>query len=272
MIHPTAIIDPEAYIDQGVEIGPYCILEKDVKIQEGCKLAAHVVLRSGTRLGKCVSVDSFAVIGGLPQSLGMDPKVISYVEVGDHTILREGVTIHRATQAGSATTIGTHCFMMNQAHIGHDSQVGNHCILGAQMLAAGHVMIQDYVNISGAVGIHQFIVVGEGAILGGHASISKNVPPFVVAANRNYTYGINSIGLKRRGLTSKVLINLKECYHFMYEKPAGSFRERAQEGLKEGIAKHPQSEQFLTFFTKEYRHKGIIAPESTTPEDTFTKR
>lgn len=246
MIHQTAIVDPGANLGPDVEVGPFSIIEKGVTIGAGSKIAAHVVVRAGTVLEEEVQVDSFTVIGGLPQDLSFDPLVLSGVRIGRRTVVREHVTIHRSTCAGGFTQIGEHCMLMAASHVGHDSTVADRVILANNVMLAGHVHVGSFTFLGGGAGVHQHCRIGEGAMISGLSRISRDVPPFCLAAERNRLSGLNLIGLRRRKFTPEAIREIKEGFHSVYDGP-GNRKKRAEERLAHGVL-HPPTQCFLEFF------------------------
>ena len=201
MIHETAVVSEDAVVGEGVEIGPYAIVEEDVEIGAGSKIAAHAILRSGARIGASVTIESFAVIAGLPQDLSFDPSTKTYVRIGDRTTVREGSTINRATKEGEATREGEDCFLMAVTHLGHDCKIGNRVIIGNNSLLGGFVSVDDFAFLGGNSGIHQFCRIGKGVMFGGDSTATQDVPPFTMIAGRNELFGLNVVGLRRRGVS-----------------------------------------------------------------------
>lgn len=251
-IDPTAIVSPDSDVGEGVSIGPYTIVEADVVLGDSCILEAHVVVRAGTILGNGVRMDSFAVVGGNPQDLGFDPRIESGVKIGEGVEIREGVTIHRSSQENGYTEIGNRCFLMSNSHVGHDCMVGVGCILANGALLAGHVHLGEDVFVGGGAGIHQFLRIGLGAMIGGNASISRDVPPQVVVAERNQVCGLNLVGLRRRKVSTGGIADLKRCYSAVYgelKSPA----KLAAAAAKEGHGHTDEGRTFLEFFQKSDR-------------------
>ncbi len=257
MIHPTAIVDPGAKLGAGVEIGPYAVVEAGVELGAGTRLANHAVVRRGSVLGEGVRVDSFAVVGGEPQDLHFDAKTDSGVRIGAHTVLREGVTVHRATKPGQVTTVGEHCLLMAQSHVAHDCAVGNRVVIANGALVAGHVRVGDFTFISGNVVIHQFVRVGEGVMTSGGSRISMDVAPYTLAAERNALAGLNLVGLKRRGFGLDVVSELKRLFHFVLTQ-SGNPKKLAAEALAAGWATSEPGLKFLAFFEEDSRRKGYL--------------
>lgn len=254
----TTIIHPKASVHPSVELGPFCYIEEGVSIGPGCRLASHVVIRKGTHLESDVQVDSFAVLGGLPQDLSFEKGLNSFVYIGARTCIREGVTIHRSTVENGATRIGKDCYLMAQSHVGHDCILKNQVILVNNALLAGHVRVDDKVTVGGNTSIHQFIRVGEGAMLGGFSGFTKDIPPFCLVAERNRLAGLNLVGLKRSGVEDQALKELKDCYSLVFSKTGASLVEKAQMLLSSGHYTTREAHIFLSFF--QASKKGILSP------------
>lgn len=246
-IHPSAVVSSEAKIGEGVEIGPFAIVEADVEIGAGSKLDAHAVLKDGARIGKSVTVGNFAVVAGLPQDLSFDPNLRTFAAIGDHSTLREGVTINRATQEGGSTVVGEHCFVMAEAHVGHDSVVGNHVVVGNASLLGGYVSVGDNAFLGGCSGIHQFCRVGESVMFGGQSTATMDVAPFTIFAERNALFGLNLIGLRRRGFSRETITELQSCYRKVF-LGTGNMRTLAADLRAEGEELSPDAIRFLDFF------------------------
>jgi UDP-N-acetylglucosamine acyltransferase len=215
-IHPTAVVDPQAEIASGVSIGPFCVIEPGVVIDTGCRLAGHVVVKRGTRLGKNNVVCEGAVLGGRPQHLHAGERV-GKLQVGEGNTIRENATIHCGLKEGDVTVVGDGNFIMVNAHIAHDCQVGNHTIIVNNAMIAGHVVIEDRAYISGAVGVHQFCRIGKLAMVSAHAHLPRDVPPFVtVDGVSSHVVGLNLVGLRRNGYTDEAILQLKSAYRIIY--------------------------------------------------------
>lgn len=258
MIHSTAIVDDKAQIADDCVIGAYCIIEKNVTLGHRVVLEPHVILKSGTVIEEGVHVHSHAVIGDDPQIVNQDFSFNSGVTIGARTIIREGVTIHRASQANKQTVIGSDCLLMAFSHVGHDTQVGNHCILVNQVLLAGCVTVQDYAFLSGGSMIHQFVHIGESAFVSGNAEITMHVPPFVTILGRNQISNLNVVGLKRRGFSTQEVADIKQLYRILYNGDALSFKKRAEVLLNEGAAETDKGRQFLEFFIEPKADRGFV--------------
>jgi UDP-N-acetylglucosamine acyltransferase len=249
MIHPTAQVHPSAQLAADVEIGAFAIVEADTVLGPGCRLAAHAVVRSGGALGSAVLVDSFAVVGGLPQ---MRSPVANpgRVVVGDRCVLREGVTIHRPTKAEGVTRLGNDCYLMANSHVAHDSNVGDFVTLANNAMLAGHVTVGAHSFVGGGAGIHQFVRVGPIAMIAGNAAISYDVPPFAIAADRNDVCGLNLVGLRRQGMDAATVADLKRCFRAAYFQ-GGDPRRLAAAALAAGTCGLTDAgRQFLGFFAE----------------------
>jgi UDP-N-acetylglucosamine acyltransferase len=211
-IHETAIVDPESELGSNVTVGAYCIIEAGVTVGDGSSIDSHTVIKRFTRVGKGVRIGHFSVVGGDPQHLSFDPNIESCAVLEDGARLGEGVTVHRSTCDEGRTVIGRDCFLMGYSHVAHDCQVGDRTILANGALLGGHVILGVDVFVGGGAGLHQFTRVGDGAMIGGLAEISADVPPQVTVMGRNRACGLNLIGLKRRGVTGDERSELKQCY------------------------------------------------------------
>jgi UDP-N-acetylglucosamine acyltransferase len=214
-IHPTAIVSADATIGSNVCIGPYSIIEGDVRIGNDCDIRAHVVVKRFTSLGESNSIHEGAILGGEPQDVSYrDCK--SYLHIGSNNRVREGVTIHRGTEPDSVTTVGSGCFIMANAHVAHNCRVGDNVIIANNVALAGHVSIGDRAFISGGVVVHQFCRIGRLAMIGGNSKIVQDCLPFVVTDGvPGRASGLNAVGLRRAGLETSVIRNLRNAYRLL---------------------------------------------------------
>jgi UDP-N-acetylglucosamine acyltransferase len=218
-IHPTAIVHPEAKLDDSVEIGAFCIVERSVQMGPGCVLRSHSIVRRHTTLGENNYIDSFCVLGGVPQDLKFSPDTVSYLRVGNNNVFREHVTLNRATTPEGATTIGDGGYWMAASHAGHDAKAGNRVILANGAMLAGHSAIEDNVILSGGAKVHQFTWVGERAIVQGNGGVAQHLPPFCLSADINRLVGLNSVGLSRAPeITPEDRTQVKEAFHIAYRR------------------------------------------------------
>ena len=226
-IHPTAIIDTGAVIEDNVDIGPYAVIENDVIIGCGSVIQAGAYIASGCRFGEEVKVFPSAVVGSIPQDLKFGGEKTT-VEIGDRTIIREFATINRGTSARGKTVVGTDCLLMSYSHVAHDCIVGNNCILANSATLAGHIPVEDWVIIGGLVPVHQFVKIGCHVMVGGGWRVPKDVPPYTIAAGDPLKpVDINKIGLSRRGFSDKTLTQLKKAYKILF---------RSKKNLKDSLA------------------------------------
>lgn len=215
-IHPTAVVDPSAELAPDVIVGPYCVIGKDVIIGPGTTLESHVVIEPGTRIGAHCQIRQGAVLGGPPQDYKFRGER-SFLIIGDRNVIREFVTIHRATGEGEATRIGNDNMIMAYCHIGHNSWLGNGIIMANQVGISGHCLIEDRVVFGGIVGLHQFVRVGKLAMIGGMSKVVTDVPPFMMVDGRpTELVGLNVLGLRRAGIPPRVRAGLKQAFRLLY--------------------------------------------------------
>jgi UDP-N-acetylglucosamine acyltransferase len=249
-IHPTAIVDPGAELDDSVNVGPYVIIEKGVKIGRGSEIKPHSVLTGPTTIGSGNVIGPFATVGAPPQDLkykGEDTELI----IGDNNQIREYVSIHRGTVTGNGiTTIGSRNLLMGYVHIAHDCIVGNSAVLANAATLAGHVQVEDYAIIGGLVAIHQFSRIGAFSYIGGLSGISKDVPPFIIVSGTRKEMrvsGINKVGLRRRGLDSDTLKKLDRAYKIIFMTPDLLLKDALEQAAAELVGCEPV-DQLINFF------------------------
>ena len=216
MLHPTAIIHPDAQLGANVTVGPYAVIEGAARIGDGCVIQGHAVIGAHVVMGRDNLIGYGAIIGGDPQDFAFQPTVKSEVRIGNGNRIREYCTIHRGTTEDSATVVGDGCFLMGGAHLAHNCQLGDHIVIANNVLLAGHVAIGDRVFIGGGSGFHQFVRVGRLAICQGGSSFSKDVPPFTTGSDLNGIAGLNTIGLRRAGFTSDQRAEIKAAFTLLY--------------------------------------------------------
>lgn len=217
-IHPTAIVHPKAELAEDVSIGPYSVIGEHVRIGPGTRLVAHVWVDGWTEIGERCQIYPYASIGSPPQHLHYKDEPTRVI-IGNENILREYVTVNRATVAGGGVTrIGHHNFLMAYCHVAHDCTLGNHLIMANAATLAGHITIGDHAIIGGLTGIHQFVRIGAYVMIGGCSGVSQDVPPFMRAAGgyRTRLYGLNSVGLRRQGFSSERIAALKQAYELLF--------------------------------------------------------
>jgi UDP-N-acetylglucosamine acyltransferase len=266
VIHPTAIIDPTAKIAADVSIGPWTVIGADVEIGAGCKISSHVVINGPTIMGKNNHVFQFSSIGELPQDLKFKGES-TRLEIGDGNIFRESVTVNRGTGVGGGLTrIGNHNLFMAYVHIAHDCIVGNHNIFANNASLSGHVTIADHVTMAGFTAVHQFVKLGSHSFLSGGCMVGKDVLPFLlVSGNPGEPYGLNVVGLQRRGFSSATLTALRRAYRSIFRK--GLKTEDAIAELQTMVAEHAEVQMLIDALQSSER--GIareMRREATTEE------
>ncbi len=216
MIHPTAIVDKTAELDADVDIGPYCVIGPRVKIGKRTKLIAHVSIQELTEIGESCSIYPFAAIGGPPQDITYKGEDTTCV-IGSNNTIREYATVNRGSKSSGSTIVGSANFIMAYAHVAHDCRVGSHVIMANCATLAGHVHVDDYAILSGLSAAHQFCRIGKYAFISGLTGVPKDVPPYMMAAgNRARLYGLNSVGLERRGIPKAEIVKLKRAYRILF--------------------------------------------------------
>lgn len=216
MIHPTAIVSPQAELAADVEVGPWCVVGPEVVLGAGCRLHSHVVIEGPASFGVGNEFFPFAVVGGKTQDLKYAGEP-TRLEVGDHNVFRENCTVHRGTTPEIPTRIGAHNLFLAYSHVAHDCQLGNHIILSNNGTLGGHVLVEDYAIVSGLSAVHQFCRIGEHSITGGCSKIIQDIPPFmIVDGNPASTRGLNKVGLERRGFSSDDLRALRSAYKRLF--------------------------------------------------------
>ena len=216
-IHPTAIVTSGAQVPDSCSVGPYCTIGPHVALGEGCRLVSHVVLDGHTTLGARVTVYPFASLGCWPQDLKYAGEP-TRLEVGDDTVVRESVTISRGTAGGGGvTTVGAGCLIMTLTHIGHDSHIGDGCILANGATLAGHVVVEDYATVGAMCPVHQYCRIGRYSYIGGGTTITQDVLPYSLTSieRNNHAYGLNKVGLERRGFTVEQIQGLRKAYRLL---------------------------------------------------------
>jgi UDP-N-acetylglucosamine acyltransferase len=245
-IHPTAIIASGAELADDVQIEPYAIVGPSVRIGSGTRVGAHSVIAGRTTIGCENQIFHHASVGAVPQDLkyrGEDSELI----IGDHNQIREFATLHIGTSGGGMVTrVGDHNLLMNYSHIAHDSRLGSYNIIANGAQLAGHVVVEDHVVVGALVGIHQFVKVGESAILGAGAMVSQDVPPYCNATgDRARLHGLNLVGLKRRDFSPEAVRNIKRAYRIVFHsglKLADAIAQARQE-----MPASPEVQKFLVF-------------------------
>jgi len=244
-IHPTAIVASSAELGDNNQIGPFTIIEEGVCLGDENVIAAHAVLKFGTRMGHRNRVHENAVIGGVPQHLMFnDTSVVTYTEIGNDNVFREGTSVNRAYAEGKSTVVGDGNYLMTLAHFGHDCVIGNHNVFAPACGLGGHVTLGDRSFISGGVMVHQFCHIGSYAMLGGNSKITQDVLPFMITdGNPALVRGLNLVGLKRAGFVLDDIRALKQGYRLLFRRESS-----LEANLAEMLAlQHPLVTQLCEF-------------------------
>jgi UDP-N-acetylglucosamine acyltransferase len=215
-IHPTAIVDPDAQIGVDVEIGPFSVIGPQAVIGQKTIVQSHVVIEGQVTIGSGNFIGHGAIIGAPPQDLSFLPERKTMVEIGNDNVIREYCTIHRGSPEGSVTKIGNKNFLMAGAHVGHNCLIGNNVVIANNCLLAGHVSVDYEAFLGGGSTFHQHMHVGRLVMVQGSSAFGKDLPPFVIAAERNSVFGINVIGLKRAGFSAQDRDEIKTAFKLLY--------------------------------------------------------
>lgn len=215
--HATAVIDVDASVHDSASIGPYAVIGPGVEIASGCRIGPHVFIERDTRLAEDCRVGSGAVLGTDPQDLKYVGER-TWLEIGPRTRIRELATLNRGTAATGKTIVGADCLIMAYAHVAHDCRLGDHVVLANAVQLAGHVHIGEWAVIGGVCGIHQFVRIGRHSMVGGASRVLQDVAPFTLAAGNPCTaYGLNRVGLRRRGFSEETLRELRDAFRRIFQ-------------------------------------------------------
>lgn len=240
-IHKTAIVSKKAKIGKDVFIGPFCIINDGAIVKDGTKLLSHVIVDGDTEIGENCVIYSFSSIGLPPQDLKYKGEKTG-VRIGDNNIIREYVTIHRASVGGDGLTrIGDSNFIMAYVHIAHDCKIGNSVIMANAATLAGHVVVEDFAVIGGLVAVHQFTRIGAYSMVGGFSGVGQDIPPYTMASGpRAKLYGLNTIGLKRHGFSDSSITNLKKAYKILFRE-----KRTLKDAIKKIKTEMPQTDEII---------------------------
>lgn len=254
-IHDTAIVAPSANIADGCHIGPFCTVGGGVSLAEGVRLDSHVVVDGRTTIGKGTHVFPFVSIGLAPQDLKYGGEDTA-VEIGERNQIREFVTVHRGTAGGGGLTkIGDENLFMAQAHVAHDCKLGDNIIMANAATLAGHVEIADRANVGAYSGVHQFCRVGVEAFIGGYSVVVKDAPPFaIIQGNHAKCYGLNRVGMKRRGYSPDTISKLGHAFHLLLSAKLNTTQ--AVEKIREEIRGCPEVDVLVEFI--ETSKRGVV--------------
>jgi UDP-N-acetylglucosamine acyltransferase len=220
MIHPRAIVDPGAEVDATAEVGPLAVIDAHVVVGPGCIVGPMVHLTGHTRIGAGNRFHTGAVIGDAPQDTKYKDEP-TRLRIGDRNVFREQVTVHRSSREDGETVVGSDCYFMANAHVAHNCVIGDRAILANGVLLGGHVTIGERAFLSGHCLVHQFVRVGTLALMQGGSAISLDLPPYTIARGDNAICGLNSVGLRRAGLTAPQRLELRRLYHRLFRGQHG---------------------------------------------------
>jgi UDP-N-acetylglucosamine acyltransferase len=255
-VHPTAIVDPRSRVHPSCQIGPYCVIGPEVELGEHCRLVSHVTVEGPTRIGTHNRLFPFC-------SIGMAPQDISYageptrLEIGDHNEIREFATVNRGTvKGGGLTRVGSHILVMAYTHIAHDCVVGDHVILANAATLGGHVIVGEWAQVGALCPVHHFVRIGAHSFIGGGTTVTKDVLPFskTVAARDTHAYGLNAIGLERRGFSKDRISKIHHAYKLLLSSKLNTTQ--ALEKLKAEPARGEDVEMLIRFIDESER--GVI--------------
>jgi UDP-N-acetylglucosamine acyltransferase len=254
-IHSTAVISPSAQIGADCAIGPYAVIGDEVVLGKGVRIDGHCVIDGRTRIGDECHFFPFVSIGLPPQDLKFAGEQ-SETEIGSRTRIREFVTVHRGTAGGGGITrIGDDCFLMAQAHVAHDCLIGNNVIMANAATLAGHVLVEDGANIGAYSGVHQFCRVGREAYIGGYSVVVKDALPFALTVgNHAKCYGLNKVGMRRRGYSRETLSALHHAFHLLLSSKLNTTQ--AIERIREEIKNTPEVDELVRFV--ETSQRGVV--------------
>jgi UDP-N-acetylglucosamine acyltransferase len=255
-VHATAIIDPRVKVPASCKVGPYCVIGADVELGEDCHLVSHVAVEGPTKIGADNKIFPFAAIG-------MDPQDITYkgestrLEIGDHNEIRECVTINRGTvKGGGVTRVGSHILIMAYTHIGHDCVIEDHAMLVNGATIAGHVTVEEWAVVGALCPVHQFVRIGAHSYIGGGTTITQSVLPFSMtsAARDTHAYGMNKVGLERRGFSKERIAKIHHAYKILLASKMNT--SQALEKLKSETDRGEDVDMLIRFI--EASERGVI--------------
>ncbi len=247
-IHPSAIVSKKAELGENVIIGPYCIIDDDVKIGDGTFLRAFVTIKKYTTIGANCNIYEYTAIGNEPQDHGFSSDEITYVIIGDNNLIRENVTINRATGQGNATRVGNDCFIMDAVHLAHNVQIGNNVTIANKVGLAGYAQVGDHVVFGGMAGVHQFVRIGDYCMIGGLFRVVKDVPPYTLASGEPLRLtGLNRVGLERGGINEEKRRKIYNFYRNLY-KSGKLFTEALKEAKTQKNDYIPEIQHIIDFY------------------------
>lgn len=254
LIHPTAIIEDGAILGADVEVGPYARIGANVKIGDGTIIQQGAIIDGHTTLGSQCQIFPYALIGMKTQDLKYQDGSVSYIEIGDRTVIRECATVHLGTADGEKTIIGSDCLFMCYCHAAHGVIMGNHCICSNSVQLAGDVHLEDYAIVGGMSGAHQFCTVGTHAMVGGYTKIRQDIPPYMLCDMVDgacKVIGVNVVGLTRRGIDKATISALKDAHRLIYRE--GLNRSQALERVENDVEPLDAVKNLVQFYRNSKR-------------------
>ncbi|HEY1263676.1 MAG TPA: acyl-ACP--UDP-N-acetylglucosamine O-acyltransferase [Terriglobales bacterium] len=255
-VHSTAIVDARAKIHPSCQIGPYCVVGPEVELGEGCRLVSHVAIEGPSKIGAHNTFFPFSSIGLAPQDLSYKGEP-TRLEMGDHNTVRECVTINRGTvKGGGLTRIGSHVLIMAYTHVAHDCMIGDHVLLANAATLGGHVIVEDWAQVGALCPVHHFVRIGAHSFVGGGTTVTKDVLPFskTVAARDTHAYGMNSVGLERRGFSKERIAKIHHAYKLLLASKLNTTQ--ALEKLKSEADRGEDVEMLIRFI--EASERGVV--------------
>lgn len=262
MIHPTAIVSPKVKIGKNVKIGPYSVIDDDVVIEDSVEIMSHVCISGITTIGKGTKIFPFVVIGYPPQDLKFRGEK-SRLVIGEDNVIREHVTMHLGTQGGlMETRIGNNNLFMVGVHIAHDCVIGDNVIMGNNVTLGGHVVVQNSVIIGGMSAIHQFVRIGQHAVIGGMSGVERDVIPFgAVKGERASLYDLNLIGMQRMNMDHHCILEMKKLYGVIFCK-SGTLHDNLQKAEEGEFMKNPAAQSIIEFMTQNTQRSFCMPKEN----------
>ena len=250
-IHSAAIVSPRAELADDVVVDAFAVIDDDVRIGEGSRISSCVRIHDGVRLGTRVKIGHGTALGGEPQDLKFGGEKTE-VFIGENTVIREFCTINRGTKATLKTTIGKNCLLMAYSHVAHDCVIGDNVIMANAVNLAGHVEVEDFAIIGGIVPVHQFVRIGKHCMIGGGLRVPKDVPPYIMAGGQPLRYyGLNSVGLRRRGFSTETRAALKKAYRVLFQSELNTMQ--AVQRIEQEFGSVPEVIQIIEFVKKSKR-------------------
>jgi UDP-N-acetylglucosamine acyltransferase len=255
-VHPTAIVDARARIHSSCRIGPYCVIGPEVEIEEGCELLSHVAMEGPTKIGVRNRFFPFSSIGLAPQDVSYAGEP-TRLEMGDHNVIREFVTINRGTvKGGGLTRVGNHTLIMAYTHVAHDCVIGDHALLANAATLGGHVIVEEWAQVGALCPVHHFVRIGAHSFIGGGTTVTRDVLPFskTVAARDTHAYGLNALGLERRGFSKERVRKIHHAYKVLLASKLNTTQ--ALEKLKSEPDRGEDVDMLIRFI--EVSERGVI--------------